>query len=367
VQFLITDLKYGGTPRSVQALALGLRDRGYDIRVASLLSGGEIAEELRAAGIQVADIGIDQKPMQAVWGLLRLLRRDRPLILHTFLFHANLLGRIVGRLARVPLVIASERSVEPTKSVVRVLIDRFTWRFASIWTANAEAVRQVLHEREGVDRSRIAVIPTAVDIERFSPRPRNAGELDIRRRLNVQPDEILLVSVGRLDALKGHDTLVEAFRLLASSRPNIRLALVGDGRERGALEARVASAGLTARVSFIGGTADVASYLRASDLFVLASNTEGMPGALLEAMALGLPVVATSVGGTPEVVVDAVTGLLVPPRDSAALASAIGRLIDDPGLRCQMGLRARARATESFSIGRILDLTEALYTLSPKP
>jgi glycosyltransferase involved in cell wall biosynthesis len=237
-------------------------------------------------------------------------------------------------------------------------MDRLTWRLATMWTANADAVAKVLVDREGVHRTRIAVIPTAVDAERFGPRPRN---LEIRRRLAVGPDDVLLVSVGRLDRLKGHDTLIEALRLLASTRPNVQLVLVGDGPERAALESRVAGARLESRVRFAGATSDVASYLSASDLFVLASNTEGMPGAILEAMALALPVVATAVGGTPEAVLDGETGLLVPPRDPLALASAIGRLIDDPELRRSMSLRGCARAIESFSIERVLDLTEALY------
>jgi glycosyltransferase involved in cell wall biosynthesis len=358
VLFLITDLSFGGTPRSVQALAVGLQDRGYPVRVVSLFSGGEVADELRAARVLTSGLGIERRRIGAVWSLFRLLRRERPLILHAFLFHANLLGRFAGRLARVPFVVASERSVEPGKKRVRVLIDRWTWRLATLWTANADAVAGVLSRREGIDRGRIVVIPTAVDAERFSP---GAASVEIRARLGVGAGEPLLVAVGRLDKLKGYDTLVDAFRIVGSRRRDVRLVIVGEGPERRAIEARVAGAGLADSVHLVGAAGDVVSYLRAADLFVLASDTEGMPGAALEAMAVGLPVVATAVGGTPEVIVDGETGLLVAPGDPAALASAVIRLLDRRDLAARLGRSARERVVERYSISRALDLTEAMY------
>jgi glycosyltransferase involved in cell wall biosynthesis len=357
--FLITDLKYGGTPRSVQALALGLRDGGHQVRVVSLFDGGEIADELRAAGVPVSGLGVERHPVGAAWNFFRLLRRERPLILHTFLFHANLLGRVLGRLAGVPVVIASERSAEPSKSSARVWMDHMTWRLATIWTANAEAVAVVLGQRESIDRRRIVVIPTAVDTDRFFPHP---ADPEVRSRLGAARHDTLLISVGRLDKLKGHSTLIEAFALLAAKRSNLRLAMVGEGAERRALESQVAANHLDERVRFVGAVADVVPYLRAADLFVLASNTEGMPGAILEAMAVALPVVATAVGGTPEVVLDGETGALVPPHDPAHFAAAIDRILDDPDSALQMGERGRLRVVERFSIRGTITLTKELYT-----
>jgi glycosyltransferase involved in cell wall biosynthesis len=358
VFLLITDLKYGGTPRSVQALALGLRDSGYQIHVASLIDSGEVADELRAAGVAVDGLGVQQRPFRAAWDLFRLLRRERPRILHTFLFHANLAGRFIGRLAGVRFVIASERSAEPTKSSARVWLDHMTWRLATIWTANAEAVARVLSQRESINPRRIAVIPTAVDTERFSP---GTADPEVRQRLGAAPGSALLISVGRLDKLKGHSTLIEAFALVAAKKPNVRLAFVGEGAERDVLQAQTRARGLGDRITFAGGIGDVVPYLRAADLFVLASNTEGMPGAVLEAMAVGLPIVATAVGGTPEAVSDGETGLLVPPRDPDRCAAAVERLLDIAALARQMGQRARLRAAERFSIRCTLQLTQELY------
>jgi glycosyltransferase involved in cell wall biosynthesis len=358
IMFLITDLKYGGTPRSVQALAVGLRASGQTVRVVSLFEGGEVADELRDAGIPVSGLGIETRPLAAAWNFFRLLRRERPLILHTFLFHANLFGRVLGRLAGVPVVIASERSAEPSKSSARVWMDHMTWRLATIWTANAEAVAHVLGQRESIDRRRVVVIPTGVDTDRFFP---GAADPNVRQRLGASPHDTMLISVGRLDKLKGHSTLIEAFTLLATRRANIRLVLIGDGAEHAALAAQVAASRLADRIRFVGGVADVVPYLRAADLFVLASNTEGTPGAVLEAMAVALPVVATSVGGTPEAVVHGETGILVPPRDPPAFAAAIDRLLDNPDEARRMGERARLRVAERFSVVKTLGLTRELY------
>jgi glycosyltransferase involved in cell wall biosynthesis len=352
VLLLVTELVYGGTPRSVQTLALGLLARGYDVRAASLSSGGALARELEAAGVPVASLGFDRgHPLRAAWRLYRLLRRERPAVLHTFLFHSNLVGRVLGRLAGVPIVIASERSAEPGKAAWRIWTDRLTWRLADCWTVNAPVLIDLLARRERIDRARIDLIPTAVDVERFRPaEDRSAAPMDAR-----------LVCVGRLDRLKGHDTLLEAFVLVVAEQPRATLRLVGDGPRRAALEAQVARHGLGHHVTFTGSAGDVRPFLHGADVFVLASDTEGLPGAVLEAMACGLPVVATDVGGTSHAVLDGDTGLLVAPHDPSALARAVCRLLADRGAAQAMGHRGRARAVEQFSVSATVGHADALY------
>jgi glycosyltransferase involved in cell wall biosynthesis len=367
IQLLITELGYGGTPRAVQALARGLRDRGHDIHIVSLMSGGGVAEELSSAGFRVTGLAVENRSLpQACLDFVKLLRRERPLVLHTFLFHANLLGRVAGRLAGIPIVIASERSVEPAKRPLRVWTDRLTWRLATCWTVNADATANVLATREGISRDRIAVIPSGVDVDRFRTRPEGGdrgerGGHDIRARFGIGTGDIVLVSVGRLDRLKGQDHIIEALPSIGTPDRRVVLVLVGDGPERPRLEGLIKARGLAGRVHFAGAESDVRPYLAAADLFVLASTAEGMSGALLEAMAWQLPVVATAVGGTPEVVVNGESGLLVPPRDEDALARACRRLLDDPDAARAMGRHGRARIVEHFSLDRVLDRTEALY------
>jgi glycosyltransferase involved in cell wall biosynthesis len=315
-----------------------------------------VAEELRAAGCPVLELEGGRRPLQALASVYHTIKRERPAVLHTFLFHSNLLGRLGGRMAGVPFVVASERSVEPRKAAWRVRADRLTWRLADVWTANAEAVARVLVAREGLTRDRIAVIPTSVDTVRFSPQ--HGG--GFRTELDIG-DEPLLLSVARLDPLKGHRTLLEAFSHITKVRPLAVLVLVGEGAERATLEAQASTLGLTARVRFTGGLADVRPALASADVFVLSSDAEGMPGAVLEAMAMGLPVVATDVGGTSEALDGGSAGVLVPPRDPQALAAAVAALLDAPERRRALGARGRALVAERYSVEHVVDETDALY------
>jgi glycosyltransferase involved in cell wall biosynthesis len=359
VVLLITELSYGGTPRTVQRLALGLAQRGRRVQVGSLFSAVDIAAELQAAGVPVVGFGIERRGVAAATrDLLRFLRTTSPAVLHTFNFHANLLGRVVGAVLRLRGIVASERSVESAKARWRVGCDRATWRLAHRWTVNAAAVADVLRTRERIDAGRIDIIPTGIDLACFGARPRDRA---FRASHGVADADHLSVCVGRLDRYKGHDNLLEAFAGLSRERPRARLLLVGDGRFRDALSVRARDAGLADRIHFSGSLGDVRPALAAADVFVQASDEEGLPGAVLEAMAMGLPVVATDVGGTREAVNDGVTGILVPARDPAALAVAVKRLIDDPGLAARFGSFGRKRVAEEFSSDRELALTEDVY------
>jgi glycosyltransferase involved in cell wall biosynthesis len=343
VVLLITELAYGGTPRTVQRLAMGLARRGRRVGVASLCSAADIASELEAAGIPVVAFDIERRGVVAATrALAAFLRATRPAVLHTFNFHANLLGRVVGAAVRLPGIVASERSVESAKPRWRVGCDRLTWRLAHRWTVNAAAVANVLRTRERIDGRRIDIIPTGIELERFEPRPRDHA---FRAGHGIADGDQLIVCVGRLDRYKGHDNLLAAFTALASERPRARLLLVGAGRFRDALIVRARSAGLADRVRFSGALGDVRPALAAADVFVQASDEEGLPGA-----------------GTREAVDDGVTGLLVPPRDPGALTAAVAGLLDDPGLAARFGAFGRKRVAEEFSSEREVALTDDVYS-----
>jgi glycosyltransferase involved in cell wall biosynthesis len=195
----------------------------------------------------------------------------------------------------------------------------------------------------------IAVIPNAIDVERFAAPVDGSSE---RRRLGIPAGVPVIVSVGRLVEVKGHDILIDALALCAAARkpPDAHLVLVGAGPEQAALTARVAAAHLVERVHFAGLQPDPRPLLAAADLFCLASRSEAMCIAIIEAMGAGLPVVATRVGGNPEVVADGETGRLVPPEDPGALARALGELLAQPDLRRRYGEAGRARARAQFEI-----------------
>lgn len=326
------------------------------MRVACLMTGGGVADELQAAGIPVIWLEADRRgSARAAWALLQLLREPLD-VLHTFLFHSNLMGRVVGAIARVPTVV-SERSVESNKAAWRLWADRLTWRLADRWTANSRQVARVLEQREGIDAHRIDTIPNGIDAAYFAE---VVSPAEFRSRTGIENTDRIVVCIGRLDPLKGQATLLQAFSDVIRNEPHARLCLVGDGPQRAALSRQAAELKLIDRVIFAGTIKDVRPALAAAELFVLPSNEEGLPGSVMEAQAAGVPVVATAVGGTAELVQHERTGLLVPARDPAALSDAIVRLLRDRDLAQRLAHAARSGIQE-LSIDRMLDTTIEMY------
>ena len=361
VTHLITDLCTGGAQVALLRLLAGLdRDR-FSPAIACLYGGDTtLAQEIRSLGIPVIDLGMTAKWRgDALWRLYRLLRRERPAILHTWLFHANLAGRIVGHWANVPLIITSRRNVN-IGGGLRERLNRWTARLDDRVVAVCELARKIEVKEAGVSPGKVVTIYNGVDVERFVALDTQAA-VRVRRAWGIPVNAPLLGSVGRLHPQKGQADLLIALARVRERVPAVRLLLVGTGELRADLEAQARSLGLGEAVTFAGLRPDVPEILSALDVFVLPSLWEGMPNVVLEAMAAALPVVATAVGGTPEAVVDGVTGLLVPPRDPEPLARAIERLLCDPTLGRKMGQAGRARVDRYFSIGQTVRQTQELY------
>jgi sugar transferase (PEP-CTERM/EpsH1 system associated) len=209
----------------------------------------------------------------------------------------------------------------------------------------------------GVPPRKVQVIANGVDTERF----RDDRRIDARRALGLDDREFVVGSVGRLDPVKDYPTLLEAFAALGGRDPSPLLFLVGDGPQRSALEAQVVNSGLTGRVQLLGERDDVSTVLAALDVFVLPSIAEGMSNVILEAMSSGLPVVATAVGGNPELVLDGSTGRLVPPRSPGLLAAALGSYLAEPSLLRLHGKAGRERVLAHFSLDRMVSAYRDLY------
>ena len=355
VLHLITELNVGGAEKSLaHLLAHQDRDR-FSPTVACLYGAdGPIAGEIRAMNISVVDVGMTAKwRWGGFWRLYDLLRRERPTILHTWMFHANIPGRVLGRLAGVPIVINSEHTMAMERGW-RYWLNRITHPWTDQVICVSPQVADFFVDHVGIPRQKIIFIPNGVDLQNLKDLP---DKLQARARLALPPDQVLVGTVARLDPVKRLDVLLQALTSLS----DVSAVVVGDGPERVRLGEVSDRLKLTERVFFVGHQEDVWPWLAALDVFVLCSDWEGMSNALLEGMAAGLPVVATAVGGTPDVVVDGVTGLLVPPRDPPALAEAVVRLLRDPDLRHRMGEAGRHRVEEHFSLERMVGRTQALY------
>jgi len=356
ILYLITELDVGGAEKTLFRLAASLHERGWPVEVAALSGEGEVGEWLAGRDIPVHHIRMETKgDPRAFWRLVRLLRGTRPDILHTFLFHANIAGRLAARFARVPAVVSSVRVAERRRRS-HLWMDFLTQGFVDVEICVSEGVRSFTEHRAHIRPSKLTVIANAVD----EPRPRRSrGE--VRAGLGLCDEDVFVLSVGRLDRQKGYTHLVHAAADCISRDARFFFAVAGEGAAREAVEAAVEAAGLGERFRLLGWRDDTADLYHAADIFALPSLWEGMPNALLEAAACGLPLVATSVEGSSEIVVDGETGLLVPPADPQALARALCSLADAPEAAARMGRAARARTLERHGPRRFIASHEALY------
>lgn len=288
----------------------------------------------------------------------RFLRARRIDILHSHLF-APIVGACASAfLNRIPHIgtLHDIYTIEEKRSRVKHL--RLASALGTRLVAVSDGMRRRIEEL-GFPAGRIRVITNGADIDRFQ----GSGDNALRSKLGISPDETILVCVGRLAGIKRHDVLIEAASKLGPLP--YRLLLAGDGPERQRLEGLVSRLGLGSRVMFLGQRDDIPEILKASDAFVLSSDSEGLSCSIVEALSAGLPVIATDVGGNPELVEDGITGFLAPPGDPARLAEALVKVIKDPALGKRLGRAALAKARESLSIQTMLNEYAGIYAALP--
>lgn len=357
---LVTELNVGGAERVVASLSTQLSKRGYNVMVACLFDAGKVADEMIAAGVPVVNLGMRGKSdFRVLYRLFRLLRNEGIHILHSHLFHADLLASILGRIANIPIIIATRHSAD-IYGKRREWVNSWARCLCDAVVAVSREVRDAELQWSRIRPSQVVVIPNGVEIQAYTgiDQTKVATLLD---ELNIPPNVPVLGTIASFKEYKGHTYLIDATVRILEEFPDLKVLLVGDGPLRTQLEKEVEALSLTHSIIFTGIRHDVREVLSFLDLFVLPSSSEGLPMAILEAMAAGRPVVATRVGGVPEAVVDGVTGFLVPPRDPAALAEAIACLLRDHDLRRVMAQAARERVAQYFSVERMVEQTQNLY------
>jgi glycosyltransferase involved in cell wall biosynthesis len=352
--FLITELDPGGAERALFRLATGLDRERYALRVGCLSGKGVVGEWLERAGIEVFRCG-----MGGIWDIsaLRRLRRElvswQPDVLHCLLFHANLAGRIAGRMARVPYIISSVRVEEKRRS--HLWLDRLTRGLMDLEVCVSESAQGFTRRHSHIPADKLAVVPNGVDLRDFDGIPVPPPEW------RLPDDAPVIASVGRLDEQKDPLTLVEAFAGATRGTPEAILAIAGEGPLREIVAARAAHLGIGERLRLLGYLSDVRPLLARCAVFVLASRWEGMPNALLEAMACGKPALVTAVGGCREMVEDGMNGYLVPPERPDMLAVRLGELLADPGRLAVMGRAARRIIEERYTVQHMVAAWERIY------
>jgi glycosyltransferase involved in cell wall biosynthesis len=355
IAFCITELDPGGAERALVQLVTRLDRARWEPRVFCLAGHGRLIGELDNAGISTVCLEARGRfDLGALWRLWRALRKFRPEILQTFLHHANLAGRIAGRLAGTKHVVSGIRVAE-RRSRWPLRLDRATNFLVSVNICVSQAVADFSRVSGGLDAKKLEVIPNGVDVDSFA----NAEPLDLTV-LGLPAGIRPIVAVGRLEPQKGIDVLLEAAAEMVGRRPDLDFLIVGEGPSRRSLEERAHALGLASHVHFAGWRADVPRILRSSAVLALASRWEGMPNVVLEAMAAGLTVVATRVEGVEEVVTPE-TGILVPPASAASLARGLETLLAAPQRAEAMGQAGQKHVQALFSWENAVNSYTALY------
>jgi sugar transferase (PEP-CTERM/EpsH1 system associated) len=293
-----------------------------------------------------------------VWELYRLFRRERPHIVHTHAWGTLLEGLFAARFAGVPIVVHGEHGTLQLRRRQR-LLQRFGWsRVDRLLSVSTRLAERMAHE-VGFPPDRIHTIHNGVELSRFQT---GIGRSNARRALGLPVDTPIVGAVGRLVPVKDHTCLVDAVARVGRDGLQPVLVIAGDGPRRRAIEEHASSLGIGDRVRLLGHRKDIDVVFAALDVFVLSSVSEGLNNTILEAMAAGLPVVATRVGGADEMVLEGSTGFLVPPGSPDMIAEALRRLLVDPVAAAAMGEAGRARAERDFDLGRTILKYERLYT-----
>lgn len=347
VVYILEELNFGGTQRQTLELAARL-DRTLFRPVIWTMCGGtpDLLPWARERDISVQALTTHDRfrPDAALPALWRKLGSG-PALIHLCTALPNIWGRILGSLRLVPRILASCRS----GTAIRNQHERFLWRLAHAHVCNTRSLCDTLIQNIGVPASQVTYIPNGVDTEHFSPAP-------------ILPNSPDIVCVGRMVPDKDHATLLEAFARVLTVVPQARLHLVGQGRLEPAIRARAAHPDCRGRVIFLPGDTDLRPILRKARIFVLASASEGLPNVLLEAMACALPVVATRVGGIPELIEDNLNGLLAAPANPESLATHLVRLLRDHEACIRLGQAGRERAVSGYSHKTMVSQHEDVYT-----
>jgi glycosyltransferase involved in cell wall biosynthesis len=378
---VIARLNIGGPAQHVIHLTARLpRDRFESVLLAGREAPSEgnmldLAARWGVQPIEVPGLGRRLSPTddaRSLAFLVRFFRRFRPHVVHTHTAKAGAIGRLAARLTRVPIVVHTYHGhvfhgyfSKPMTSIF-LAVERVLARSTSRLLTVSESVKRELETyRVGVP-DQILAMPLGLDLDRFLGSEGGGGEL--RRELGVGDDRPLVGIVARLVPIKLHEDFVAASALVAARVPRALFLVIGDGERRSELEALVRGQGLAERVRFLGWRRDLDHIYRDLDVVVLTSANEGSPVSLIEAMAAARPVVATRVGGVPDLVEAGVHGLLVRPGDPAATADAIVALVADPARRRAMGEAGRRRVRDVYSVDRLVSDVARLYAeLLPNP
>lgn len=346
---IITSLNFGGAERMLLDLARGFSSEFFEIKVVTVVRGGSLEEDFKETGIEVRVFEKRGKVgLGVIWKLWRFLRHEKPDIVHTHLFGGDTWGRIAAILARVPVIISTEHNTNFDEGWVKRKLKKFLSLFTKKIVAVSEAVKNYSVSRDKIKEKKIAIIANGINLDKFSGIPEKEFG-----------DPPVIGVVGRLEEQKGHKYLFEALNLIKIIP--WKLWVVGDGSKKNELERLAKDLNLRERIIFLGARKNIPEILSGIDIFAFPSLWEGLGLAALEAAAAGKPIVASRVGGIPEIISDGETGILVEPKNVKSLADGLERVLLGKIDAKEMGARAKKMVQEKFGAEKMAEAYDKLY------
>ncbi|GAK57263.1 putative glycosyl transferase, group 1 [Candidatus Vecturithrix granuli] len=369
-QRILEFVTYAGIGGTQQMLLEALRYAShanhakYQYTVCVLLQRDVLNEELSHLNIENFCLNMQGYwDVSVWWKLYRFVKNRQFDLIRTYGLKADLIGRIVGKCAGIPVNITSVRSTDPWRKWYHVFLDRLTSRLTDLYLSNSEAGRMAIHGRERIPLAKIRTISNGIDLEKYTPYHAHIPEISARYRedFQISPTTPVLGIVANLGTMKGHATILEAFPLMRQAFPDLKCVFVGRDDLNGTLQRDVCERKLEQNIICTGIRRDIPELIAMLDVFLLPSLWEGFPMALLEAMAMKRPIVASSVGGIPEMIESGKTGLLIPPQNPEALARAVLFLLKHPEKAAEMGNAAYQRIQRDFYLQTQVARTEDIY------
>ncbi|MBI5682893.1 MAG: glycosyltransferase [Deltaproteobacteria bacterium] len=357
---VVVGLNQGGVQQMILNLFNGLNKEVFEPIALAIENTGAIGREIENAGFRVINLGLKRGPLSFFMIVKRLadvFREERPHIVHGSSYYPSVYSRVAARLTDVPILISHEHTIFQKNRLKRQFVGHLISKFTDRHIAVSNEVKNHVVQWYKIPPEKVETIYNGVDTEYFTPK---LSKEDAKKRLNIEPDVFVIGYVGRLSHEKGHRYLFDAIAGLKDRFP-LKAVMVGTGKGEKEIMRHAKDAGVEGIVHFLGLRRDIPEILSAFNVFVLPSIQEGFSNALVEAMAMGCPVVATAVSGNKEAIVDGIEGFLIPPADAGTMASAIERLYADRVLRKKMSAAARQRVEEHFSLKQHIEKIERLY------
>lgn len=363
ILFVIDGLEFGGGERVFLQLAAGLRD-GYQLFVAAM-PGGSFENELKRLKIQFLPIDISRRiSLKPILQIKNIIRNKKIDLVHSQGARADFFARVAGRIARVPHIFCTIAmpvegfDVGPLRKMIYRFMDWLSERYVACFIVVSDSLKRTLIEGREIPAQRVVRIYNGIELDQYRL---DAEHVNLRKEFGIPQDVLLIGAIGRMVWQKGFEYFIESIPAIIKTFPKVRILIVGDGPLRKSLEALSEELRVKDNVIFTGFRSDIKEILSAIDILVIPSLLEGFPMITLEAMAMAKPIVATNIDGITEQITDEKDGILVPPKNSEALARAVIRVLADKESAKALGLAARKKVEQEFSVEKMVAETEKVY------